>query len=177
MIELNSLPVSGGALLGALVWAGVSVFALGPIVADRSIEKSHWPHMCQTKLTKNLQDRMPQQQSRPSIGCKDVMGILGHQARQFCDQGGNALMDLMTIDPLAGQKERLRQREINRLKEIAANAPSRCSCAASVVASDRVTWGLYAGSARLLGGPKDLQGDLTRVLNSPTCKSAAEAVQ
>ena len=178
MIDITSLPVSGGAFLGAVAWAGISAFALGPLVADRTIQKSNWPQICQSKLTASLRERMPTAQSRPTVRCDNVMSIFGPQARQFCSQGGDALVDLLMTDPLAAQKEQLRQRQVARLRSIAANAPSRCSCAATtVVKADRLSWGLYAGSARLLGGPSDLSADLTTALSSPTCQRLGEVSQ
>ncbi|MEL6919844.1 MAG: hypothetical protein AAFO77_02310 [Pseudomonadota bacterium] len=171
MIDISSLPVSGGVILGALAWAGVSTFALGPVVADRTIQKSGWHKICPAKLMAGLERRVPKAQPRPKITCNSVMGIFGPEARQLCAQGGDELIDLMTIDPLAGQKEQLRQRKIARLQDIAAKVPSRCSCAALTVADDRVTWGLFAGSARMLGGPKDLNADLITALSSPACKA------
>ncbi|MEL6502828.1 MAG: hypothetical protein AAFQ10_00100 [Pseudomonadota bacterium] len=177
MFDISSLPISGGVILGALAWAGVSTFALGPVVADRTIQKSGWHKICPAELAASLERQVPRAQSRPQISCNSVMGIFGSQAQQFCAQGGDALIDLMTTDPLAGQKEQLRQREIARLQDIAAKAPSRCSCAASAVAADRITWGLYAGSARMMGGPKDLSAKLNTALSSPSCKSVGGSEQ
>ena len=171
MFDLNSLPISGGVIVAGITWAAISAFALGPVVADRTIENSGWHKTCETNLRSSIAARIPKPQSTPKITCGDIAKIFGMagDADQLCEQGGNAIFDLMMIDPLAGQKEQMRKRQAARLAQIADQAPSRCSCASSFVASDRLSWGLFAGSARQLGGPKNLQAKLTQALHSPEC--------
>jgi len=169
MFDLNSLPIPGGVLVAGITWAAISAFVLSPVVADRTIENSGWHKTCEAKLRSSIAVQIPQAQSRPKIACGDVMKIFGNGADQLCDQGGNAIFDLMMIDPLAQQKERLRKRQADRLARIAALAPTKCTCASSLVASKRLFWGLFAGSARQLGGPKNLQSDLTHALHSTDC--------
>ena len=171
MFDLNSLPISGGAFAAGITSVVLFGFVLGPIVADRTIENSGWHKTCETNLRSSVAAQNPKSQSRPKIACGDVMKIFGMVggAEQLCNQGGNAIFDLMMIDPLAQQKERLRKRQAARLARIADQAPSRCSCASSVVGADRMSWGLFAGSARQFGGPKNLQADLTQALHSPGC--------
>lgn len=174
MLDMNSLPVPGGIIIAGALWAGVSVFALGPFVAKRTIAETNWNATCVTILNKNLAAKVPQPEIRPDISCGKVLGILGPEMRALCHQGGNDIFKLLTIDPLAAQKKRVRQLETNRLSRIAALSPSRCSCAARIVGADRVTWGLYAGSVRLVGGPQNLKSDLTQALYSPACKLHGE---
>ncbi len=177
MFDMNSLPIPGGIIVAGVTWAVISGFAIGPFVAQRSIEISDWQAICQSGLRRSAVVQAPERQSMPDITCGDIMNIFGNGADSFCNQGGNALFDLLKIDPLAGQKEQLRRREIARLARIAELAPSRCSCAASVVGADRLKWGLYAGSARLFGGPKNLQSDLKQALYSSACSRLERAVK
>lgn len=177
MIDLSTLPISGGLIVGGLAWAGVSAFVLGPIVSDRTILNSGWHSSCETVLRRSVAERKPERQTRPRISCEQTVGILGPLGQDFCRNGGGNMIDLLNIDPLAGQKEAARQREIERLERIADQAPGRCSCAASIVAAERVTWGLSAGSARTLGGPDDLQAELAEALHAPRCKRFGEVAQ
>ena len=175
MFDVNSLPIPGGIFVAGITWAVISGVALGPLVADRTIENSGWQSMCQTKLRNSVAARVPKVQSRPNIACGDIMKIFGNGADSFCNQGGDAVFNLLTIDPLAGQRDQLRRREAARLARIAELAPSRCSCAASLVRADRLTWGLFAGSARFIGGPQNLQSNLTQALHSPACSRLGRA--
>lgn len=177
MFDLNSLPISGGIVVAAALWAGVSAFALGPLVASRTIATSGWSNTCEADLRGAIATQVPKPQTHPTISCADVLGAVGNGANQLCDQGGDLLFKLLTIDPLAAQKEQLRRRDAARLTRIAELAPSRCSCASRIVASDRLSWGLFAGSGRLIGGPVNLQSDLTQALHSPICAMKVEATQ
>jgi len=177
MIDINTLPISGGILVAGIGWAVISGAVLGPLVADRTIQKSGWHQICERKIKQSLIEQRPQEQSTPKIECGSFMKIFGRGADQFCRQGGDELFDLMTIDPLAGQKERLRQQKAQRLERLAELAPTQCACAATVVKDDRLGWGLYAGTARIAGGPDNLNADLTRALYSPVCALKLEGVQ
>lgn len=170
MFDINSLPISGGIITAGIFWAVFSGFVLGDVVAERTISNSGWEASCEQDLRAGIAAQRPQAETTtPNLSCGALMGVIGNGAGQLCDQGGNLLFDLMTIDPLAHQKEQMRQREELRLSRIADLAPSRCSCAASVVGADRLMWGLFAGTARLAGGPKNLRSDLTQALHSPAC--------
>lgn len=174
MFDLNSLPIPGGVIVAGVTWTLVAGFALGPVVANRTIEQTGWHVTCKNDLRGSVAAQVPQARSKPRIACGDVMKIFGNGANQFCSQGGNAIFDLLAIDPLAAQKEQLRRRNAARLARITKLAPSRCSCAAAIVGADRLKWGLYAGSARLIGGPQNLQSDLTQALHSPSCSLHGE---
>lgn len=143
MFDLNSLPISGGMIMAGALWAGISAFALGPLVADRTIDKMGWFTTCETDLRGGLaaQSTAPSK-ATPQIGCRELMSVFGNSADQLCDQGAGPLLDLLTIDPLAGQKEQARQMEAARLARIAELAPSRCSCAARVVRLSTI-WGCF----------------------------------
>jgi len=177
MFDMNSLPISGGVVAAGIAWAALAGFVLGPVVTDRTIDKMGWFTTCETELRGGLAAQAPTPpKAQPQIGCKELMGIFGNGAHQLCDQGAGPLFELLTIDPLAGQKEQARQMETARLARIAELAPSRCSCAARVVGADRLTWGLYAGSARLISAPDDLSSALTQALHSPACAFAKEGL-
>lgn len=174
MFELNSLPIPGGVIIAGITSAALFGFALGPLVADRTINKSGWHHTCVTDLQERTTAALPSNAPTPSINCSEMMGLFGQDANQLCDLGGNAFFLMLMLDPLAGQKEQVRRQATARLSRIAELAPSRCSCASSVVASERLSWGLYAGSARIVGGPNDLKAELTAALHSPTCARLGE---
>lgn len=174
MFDLNPLPVSGGVIAAGLTSAALFGFVLGPLVAERSIQNSGWNEICVADLRKTTSVELPRSEPAPSVNCKDLMGVFGQDADQLCNLGGNAFFDLLTLDPLAGQKEQARRWEAARISRIAELAPSRCSCASSLVASERLDWGLYAGSARLIGGPGDLNAKLTKALHSPACARLGE---
>lgn len=174
MFDINSLPISGGIVVTGITWAALSGFVLGPVVADRTITNSQWHQTCEQGLRAGVAAQRPQVEVRPDISCNRLMGAIGNGADQLCDHGGDLLLNLLSIDPLAGQKEQAHRLETERLSRIAALTPSRCSCAASVVAADRLTWGLHAGSARLVSGPQDLSSDLTQALHSPVCVMRVE---
>ncbi len=177
MIDVNTLPIPAGALVAGALWAGVSVLALGPLVADRTIDRSSWAEFCERNLRAAIVRQIPQPESSPTVSCDDTIGAVGQFGRDFCEMGGDVLIDLLTIDPTAGARNAARQAEENRLRRLAEAAPSRCACAASAVASDWQTWGLHAGSARFLGGPDDLQADLMQALQSPRCASIGEGFE
>lgn len=174
MIDLNSLPIPGGALLAGIGWIGISLGLLGPLVAERTIEKAGWAGFCERNLRAAITEQIPERPSSQQRSCADTVGVMGEFGRDFCDLGGGILLDLMTIDPTSGAREVARQAEEERLNRLADQAPSTCSCAASQVASDRLGWGLHAGSARVLGGPEDLEADLLHALQAPRCSSVGQ---
>lgn len=174
MLDLSSLPISGGVILAGIAWAGISALALGPLVADRTIETSDWQQSCERKIQISIARQAPSVSTSPDISCRNVSQMMGSALSDFCQQGGDVLFELLTIDPLAGQKQHLRRQEQERLDRLAEQAPSRCSCASMVVSQDLITWGLYAGSARLLGGPDDLNADLHHALRSERCAKLGE---
>lgn len=175
MFELNSLPIPGGVIVAGIAWAAIAGFGLGPVVAERSIQTTAWPAMCEATLLAEIAVQAPPTvTTAPALKCNAILGLFGPEMRALCAEGGDQLFNLLSIDPLAGQKEAARQRKAARLKRIADLAPSRCSCAASVVASDRVMWGLYAGSARLVGGPNNLNATLVEALHGAACTQLGE---
>lgn len=173
-IDASNLPINSTLILAGALWAGISFFVLGEVVADRMIEKTNWSATCQQNLNNNLVAKLPEPKTSPSVSCEQILGVFGQDLQTLCRQGGNELFDLLSLDPLAAQKEQLRRQETARLARIAALSPSRCDCAARVVSADRLSWGLYAGSARLIGGPQNLQSTLTQALHSPVCTLNAE---
>lgn len=174
MFDINPLPISGDIVVAGIAWAALSGFVLGPVVAERTIANSDWHQTCEQDLRANVEAQIPQTEVKPDISCNQLMGAIGNGADELCNHGGDLLFDLLSIDPLAGQKEQARRLETERLSRIAELTPSRCSCAAAVVGADRLTWGLHAGSARLAGGPQDLSADLTKALHSPACAMRVE---
>jgi hypothetical protein len=173
-MDFSTLPISGGIIVAGALWAGISAFALGPLVVNRMTELSGWNASCEAMLDNSTTSQTPPPPPRPSVGCSELMGLFGNGADQLCDQGGDTIFNLLTIDPLAAQKDAARERERTRLARIAELTPSRCSCATKLVRADRVRWGLYAGSARIIGGSDDLLADLNQALHSPACDFRGE---
>ena len=168
----NSLPISGGLVLGGLLWAAVSWGVLGPLVAERSIEAANWSQSCVARL------RQPAISNdgadAPMIGCRDVETVLGNSARGLCmgetGQTIDGFISLMTRMNTAAQANSvIAQQERRARQEAAQMAPSRCECAATTLASERTSWGLHAGTLRLAGGSRDLDAALLQALHSPDC--------
>ena len=171
-LDINTLPISGGVLLTALGWAAISALVLGPLAAHRTIEATQWPAQCAAEVRSDIAAQAP---PRPlDLTCNAAVGLLndllnGDRAPGFgaplpprCGPLGELFVEnIINADPHAAERQ--------RLDRVAARAPSACACAADVVAGDRIRWGLYAGSARLLGGPRDIEADLTAALHGPHC--------
>lgn len=83
-IDADSLPISGGLVLALVAGAAISAFALGPLVAKRTIEVSGWQQNCARDLTAASQPSASAP-ARPEISCDDlaqgVGGLVGLDAR------------------------------------------------------------------------------------------------
>jgi len=178
-IDVNTFPISGRLVLTVLLWVVVSAFALGPLVARRSIETLHWGEVCAASLTDQAGESRPAE-NHTRVRCADVGhvvdSLLGDgigQSMCSAEVGGTitGLIDLARrFDPAAQAQERARAEAERQMAQEAALAPTRCACAADLVASDQLRWGLYAGSGRMLGkGTETLMSDLTQALHQPHC--------
>lgn len=184
-MDMNTLPISKGFFAAALLWAGTSAFVLGPLVSTREIELSNWEEACAASLTAEIDIRPLVQSAVPEIGCRDIGqvmdGLMGSGiGRSFCSDEVGGLIDLTLdlarrIDPGLQAQEAARALADRRLVQASELAPTICGCASNVVASDRLRWGLYAGSGRLLGkGSDNLTTDLTQALHQPACALTPE---
>ncbi|MEM8634387.1 MAG: hypothetical protein AAGF33_05360 [Pseudomonadota bacterium] len=168
MFEATSLPLSGG-LLAAALWAGVAVFALGPEIANRELERDGWHAACAQKLVTQIEET----RARPSIAppapniCGMLTGIdpqMGGLCR-FIPEPGDMLREV----------ERQRQaEETARINRALRDVTDACACAAGVyVEEHRLALGIYAGSARLITPGEITHRDaaLTRALRAPICRT------
>lgn len=179
-IDINTFPISGRLLMTLLLWGGVSAFALGPLVATREIERANWGEACAASLATQIDARRPVQSDIPDVGCAELGqlmdGLLGQGAgRAICsDEVGGAVdgtIDLIRkLDPNLHAQDAARELAERQSEQSAELAPTRCTCAADVVASDRLRWAVYAGSGRFIGkGTETLTSDLTQALHQPVC--------
>ena len=175
MGEMNTLPINGRVLIAGLIYASTTVFALGPLVAERSIEKSGWNNRCQSTLRADIAARRSPQQVIPALDCQSLaetplVGTFMPELGEFCDYYGNPDFGGLTTDLLRAQERTQREIEERRLARAAAQTDSRCECAAAVVAQDSA-WALHAGSLRLITptAVKKLDTELQQALYLPRC--------
>ncbi|MDJ0826429.1 MAG: hypothetical protein QNJ16_13065 [Rhodobacter sp.] len=184
-IDINTLPVSGQVLFGAAFWGAISALALGPMVADRSMKQLGWSQICETEIAAEIEAMKPVVRQTPKVGCETLLGIAEglvapSQRLGSCDGAMGAFIDGLSdlaaeLDPVARAEEAAREAANRRLERSAERSETRCRCAASVVASDRLRWGLYAGSLRVFGkGTEALTADLTQALHQSACAMKPE---
>ena len=169
---INSLPVSGSVILGAIGVAAFSFGVSGPLVADRTVALSNWSDICRTAIHRQIElDKPAPQQSMPDMNCSNLMGLFGSQMQAVCRKYGNPSFDFGLLDQVNQQKKRLAEREQRRLDALASKAGSRCACAATVVTSMRIPWAIHSVSGRLITPPlvQNLQSELETALHSPRC--------
>lgn len=180
MFDLNSLPISGGVIVAGALWAGVSAFALGPLLSDRELIRDGWLGACEAGLQSDLAHQRATAPSNtvPEFDCNSTFGLLyGDQGQALCQEYGNFSIPIPGLDSLREQERRAHEAETRRIDRAASKAGSRCECAASVYqAQNRLPLALYAGSGRLITPPqvKSREAELTRVLASPACAMKAE---
>ena len=170
--DSSSLPVSGGVVLAGLFYAGVSVFALGPLVAERTIEKSNWPAQCQQNLTADIELERTPPKVIPRMDCKSMLGSFMPQLSDLCTHYGNPDFGGMATQVIRQQEQARKHIEDQRLSRAAAQTGSRCACAASIVARD-YDWAIHAGSMRLIKptSVKNLSSELKQAVHSPHCSA------
>ena len=169
-IDTSGLPISGGVILAGLLYAGVSVFVTGPLVATRTIDKSDWDQSCQVNIDSTIAAQRTPKKIIPRTDCKSLFGGFMPELGQLCQQYGNPDFGGGTTQLLRQQEERRQEIEKRRLAALAANSTSRCDCAVSMVAEDR-GWAIHAGSFRLITPPsvKHLKAELQGAIQTPLC--------
>jgi len=170
--DTTSLPISGGIVLAAALYAAGSFFGTGQVIADRTIKTSNWGATCQSALRVEISTRREPETFIPRTDCRSLLGGLFPELGRLCDQYGNPDMSGGVTATLREQERQRRAREDRRIALAASQTGSKCDCAASVVTQDRLNWALYAGSARLISPPavtNNLNSELTRALHSPHC--------
>jgi hypothetical protein len=162
MIDLQSFPATGGALLAVAIYGGVSLFITGPIVGERMIMKSEWPSRCSALVVAEAQQRAAPPPIA-SVDCDTVIGILMPELRALCEP----------VDQIAGDIERQQRNiEAQRLSYATKDTVSRCDCAAGLTLEEnRTGLALHAGSLRLITphGVKTLNSRLESALGAPLC--------
>ncbi|NYI29317.1 hypothetical protein [Sulfitobacter geojensis] len=174
MFDLNSSAIPGGVVVAGVFVAVVFGAGLGPLIADRTIAASGWPVICETRLREGQVSQSHGTSSAPDISCGDITDAIGNGSEALCNLGGDLLIDLMKLGTKLDPQTAIRERAANRASRIAELAPTKCACAAKTVASDRWGWGLYAATGRLMGGPDDLNADLTQALHGSACAMKLE---
>lgn len=177
MFDINTLPVSGGVIAAALVWAGASAFVLGPMVAERSAQKIGWQADCEQRVVSDIKANAPAANEGTVLGCKDVLGALPPDYNRLMKGLGFGAACTL-LDKTNEQKRRVADLKRLRLERAAAEAGSRCSCAVShLTVSKRWEFALAAGSARIVvpSSVADIRASLLQSLASPSCAGLAKA--
>lgn len=179
MQETGSIAL-GGVGLALLAYGLVSTFGTGPELGERTINQVHnWGQICQSGIERRAQPQQVPSISLPQIDtCRMFFGIYGERGQDYCDMHGhrfnrgaqNLLGTIGTVtDALNAPTRALEQA---RIEQSVADAPDRCACAANLVLEEeRLSFALYAGSARLITPPSisNLQSELRIALSSPRC--------
>lgn len=176
-IDISSLPVSGGLLVAGALWAGVSAFALGPLVAERSAAQMDFEEHCQKSVVQNIYTNSLLPSVQPKISCNQVFGHMPSEYRQLMDAFGMGAA-CNTLDQMNAQKQRIEDLKQQRVQAATDQAGSRCSCAIShFTQTNRGSLALYAGSARLItpSSVTDLQTSLMASANSEVCQRFTES--
>lgn len=167
MFDFGSMPVTGGALVAGLFYAGVSLFVTGPLVGERMVEKMDWAHQC----ARHIGDEAAQlaHPPMPKIGCNELFGMwLGREGTQLCGTFDESPLG-QALQSTENAKRAMQER---RLDYAAARTGSRCECAVSLTLENRrLPFAIHAGTARLVTPPsiKLLESELVSSLNSPFC--------
>lgn len=171
-IDTPTLPISGGVVLAAALYAGISFFGTGQVIAKRTIENSDWGATCQSALEVEISTLREPVTIIPRTDCNALLGGFMPELGALCNQYGNPDLSGGTTNMLREQERQRRAAEDRRIALAASQTGSRCDCAASVVAQDRLNWAILAGSARLISPisvTDNLNSELTRALRSSHC--------
>jgi len=170
--DTSNMPISGSVILAVVLYAGVSFFGTGQLIAKRTIETSDWGKTCQSALQAEISTRREPVTIIPRTDCNSLLGGFMPELGALCNQYGNPDLSGGTTAMLREQERQRREAEDRRIALAASQTGSKCDCAASVVTQDSLNWALYAGSARLISPPAvtdNLNSELTRALNSSYC--------
>lgn len=162
----------GGVGLALIFYALFMAFAVGPELGQRTIDAQGWPQTCQSTIASTVQRRNVPAASIPRLNvCRMVFGFYGQDGQRYCDFHGDRFNSGInsTVDALNGYADTINDW---RTDQATIDAPDRCSCASSLVLeNERVSFALYAGSARLITPPtiRNLRSELRAALASPHC--------
>lgn len=169
-MDFNNLPIGGMTLVTALVYGAFSLAVTGPLVIDRTIEKSGWIAQCQRSLHEEIRASEDAPALTPQLDCDSIFGMFGREGRRFCGKYGN--FNLPVFDQLNDFQRRIQKQREARLDQAAEASAYRCDCAVSVTEEkNRIPFALYAGSARMITptAVKNLSSELQTSLHSSAC--------
>jgi hypothetical protein len=171
--ESGTMPLAGGALMAALLYAGVSLFVTGPLVGERMVAKMDWPVQCEGHIRAGVEADRPVEATVPKFGCDEMIGMwFGTEGDRFCARHGDVFANNPINRTLQAAEDAKREAQRRRMDYAASRAGSRCECAVTTTLENRrVPLALYAGTARLITPPsiKLLGSDLVASLNSAAC--------
>ncbi|GJE18419.1 hypothetical protein [Methylobacterium marchantiae] len=167
--DMLSLPAMSGTLLAGAAYAALSAFVTGPLVGERTIDKSGWPARCARQVLAEIKADTPP--STRNLDCGAVLGILyGKEGNAFCERHGAVLS--LPFGVLGSVQEQQQNAARARAAEQAAVSGSRCDCAvATVLEQRRIDLAVYAGTARLVTprSVRALDAELVRAARAPIC--------
>ena len=169
-MEFKDLPFNGMTLIGVIGYAALSLAVTGPLVIDRTVQKSGWIAQCQRSLHEEIRSGEDVPAFTPQIDCNSIFGIFGRDGQQLCREYGN--FKLPFVDQLNEYQQRIQKQKDARLAQAADASAYRCDCAVSLTQETRrIPFALYAGSARLIKptAVKNLASELQTSLRSPLC--------
>lgn len=171
--EANNLMAGGGSLLVLVAWAGVSLYATGPSIASRTIDKSGWHSQCKHQIV--VQSKQEHQATAAPVAqmdCNAILGgIYGKLGTAICRSGGGRLVD-QALSQKRKAFEAVERKRQALIDDAAANAGTRCNCAiSSTIQKNRIPFGVYAGTLRLVQpvSVTNLNAELGTALRSPIC--------
>ena len=172
----SNLPIGGSIVLAAAAYAAISAFVTGPLIAERTIERSAWQAQCRADLKDALvaeeNASAPAGEILPRFDCDSLLGMFGAEGRQVCRRYGNPNFRLPGMDQLEARQNQMREIRRRRLDAAIGNVASRCACAAALtLETRRIPFAIYAGSARLItpAPVKNLSNELRSSLRSAVC--------
>lgn len=171
-LNMADLPIGGGFIVGAAVYAAVAYFGTGPEIGARVIDRSGWGAQCERLVQAQVEAEAPDPVFRPNLDCRSTLGMLGAEGMNVCREHGNPSFNFPLLDQAFDFQDKLIAKKRQRTEAKASAAGSRCDCAAAVmVAEHKLPWAVYAGTARLMTPPEvgSLQSNLTRAFHSPFC--------
>ncbi len=170
--DTSNMPISGGIILAAAFYAGISFFGTGQVIAKRTIENSDWGATCQSALRVEISTRREPVTIIPRTDCNSLLGGFLPELGALCNKYGNPDLSGGTTNMLREKERQRRESEDRRIALAASQTGSKCDCAVSVVSQNRLDWAILAGSARLISPAsttQNLNSELTRALYSPHC--------
>ena len=170
--DTSGLPVSGMALVMALLYALIAAFITGPMIGERTAINAGWYGQCARHISAGISSANPDTMPLPKLGCQALFGFFGEEGTAYCRRYGDTFDNNILTQTLDRAQNAARNARENRIANAAANASSRCECALTTTLERRRTsFALYAGSLRIVTPPavKALQSELVSNLNSPAC--------